>query len=84
MSYLLTKDGAEIDLIIERAGTPTLCIEIKSGTIVHQEDMQNLIKLSADIIGSHAICLYTGEHRLRLGPVDVVPWREGLQEIGIG
>jgi predicted AAA+ superfamily ATPase len=83
MSYLLTKDGAEIDLIIERAGAPTLCIEIKSGTIVHQEDMQNLIKLSADIIDSRAICLYTGEHRLRLGPVDVVPWREGLQEIGI-
>ena len=32
-SYLLTKDRAEIDLIVSRSGQKTLCIEIKSSSL---------------------------------------------------
>jgi len=80
LSYLLTKDGAEIDLIIERAGEPTLCIEIKSGTKVREEQLTNLKKLSSDIANSRAVCLYNGDKNLRYDAVDVLPWRSGLDE----
>lgn len=33
-TFLLTKDGAEIDLIVERARESTLCLEIKSGSSI--------------------------------------------------
>jgi len=80
LSYLLTKDGAEIDLIIERAGEPTLCLELKSGTKVREEQLTNLKKLSADIANSRAVCLYNGDQKLRYDAVDVLPWRNGFDE----
>lgn len=84
MSYLRTKDGAEIDLIVERAGSITLCIEIKSATNVRAEQLTNLSKLSADISGSKPVCLYNGKERLKFGSVDVLPWEEGLWECELG
>ncbi len=83
ISYLLTKDGAEIDLIIERAGKETLCIEIKSGTSVRAEQFTNLAKLSGDINRSKALCFYNGTENLRYGTVEVFPWQEGLKEFGL-
>jgi len=83
LSYLLTKDGAEVDLIVERAGEAPLCIEFKSGTTVREEQLTTLAKLSGDIAGSRAACLYNGTQRLRFGVVDVLPWQQGLREYGI-
>lgn len=55
--YLLTKEGAEIDLILERPGKTTLCIEIKSSENVRKEDLRSLIKLGSDIPHSTLYCL---------------------------
>jgi len=81
LSFLLTKDGAEIDLIVERAGSKTLCIEIKSGTVVRREDFTNLRKLAADIPNSLSLCVYNGSQRLQYDQVKVLPWQEALQSI---
>ncbi|QLH41599.1 MAG: DUF4143 domain-containing protein [Coxiellaceae bacterium] len=35
-SYLQTKDGVEIDLVVERPGLPLLFIEIKSSKILNK------------------------------------------------
>ena len=83
LSYLHTKDGAEIDLIVERAGQETLCIEIKSASSIRKEQLTNLAKLSADIENSKAICLYDGNEHLKYDQVEVVPWREGISEFGL-
>jgi len=48
-SYLRTKDGLEIDLIIERPGLTTLLIEIKSKTKVTLDDIKSLELLGYDI-----------------------------------
>ncbi len=42
MSYLRTKDDLEIDLIIERPGSPDLLVEIKSTTRVTEDDARQL------------------------------------------
>lgn len=83
LSYLLTKDGAEIDLIIERAGEPTLCIEIKSATSVREEQLRNLVRLAGDIDNSKAVCLYNGPHILQYPGVEIYPWQQGLRELGL-
>jgi len=64
LSYLKTKDGAEIDLIIERAGEKTLCIVIKSSQNIRKDQISSLISLSKDIPNSKAICLYKGTQKL--------------------
>ena len=76
LSYLLTKDGAEIDLIIERAGHKTICLEIKSSQSIRKESLNNLRTLSADIQNSEAICIYNGTQELRYDKIKVIPWKE--------
>lgn len=82
LSYLLTKGGAEIDLIVERNGEPTWCIDIKSGSILHPGELDNLKKLSSDIPGARPVCLYTGEEPRRFEEVEVLPYRAGMRELG--
>ena len=80
LSYLLTKDGAEIDVIVERAGQPTLCIEIKSSEVVRREQLRNLQKLSSSMENAIAICIYNGDVPMQIDGIDVLPWREALAE----
>lgn len=47
--YLKTKDGLEIDLIVQRPGLPLLLVEIKSTTKVSKEDYKSLELLGEDL-----------------------------------
>lgn len=47
-SYLQTKEGAEIDLIVSRPGQPLLLVEIKSKETVSKEDAKTLETLGND------------------------------------
>ena len=80
-SYLLTKDGAEIDLILERPGKSTLCIEIKSTENVKKEDLKSLIKLGADIPQSTLYCFSRDAKRRKIRNVLCLNWQEGLKKI---
>ena len=80
-SYLLTKDGAEIDLIIDRPGQSPLCIEIKSSDKVTDRDLKNLSRLGEDIPGSTLYCLSRDSRKKRIGNVRCFEWSEGIQNI---
>ncbi len=47
--YLKTKDGAEIDLIIDRPGRPLALVEIKSATKVDDSDASTLIEFKKSL-----------------------------------
>lgn len=81
LSYLRTKDGAEIDLIIERAGRPRILVEIKSATNIRPEDLSTLHKFASSIKGSVAFCLYNGDLELQVGSVMCLPWKRGIGAI---
>lgn len=81
LSFLKTKDGAEIDLIVERAGKPTFLIEIKSASVVREEEVRNLKNFSKDIAASTPLCLYNGTAAICFGEVECVPWQEGIKRI---
>ena len=79
--YLLTKDGAEIDLIVERPGRTTLCIEIKSSDRITKEAVRNLTRLGADIPNSELFCFSRDPQKKKIQNVLCVEWREGLKAL---
>lgn len=81
LSYLRTKDDAEIDLIIERGGRPRILVEIKSSSHIRPEELSTLKKFRSDMKGTVAICLYNGEIEMQVDTVRCLPWRSGIQEL---
>jgi predicted AAA+ superfamily ATPase len=78
LSYLRTKDDAEIDLVVERPGQPLLCIEIKSSTQVDENDLQGFMRLTNELENCEAVCFANVSHRRTWGKITVWPWQEGF------
>jgi predicted AAA+ superfamily ATPase len=77
-SYLQTKDGAEIDLVVERPGQPVLFIEIKSNDYVQNTDLTNLRALAKDFGTCEAVCFSRDPYRKQLSDITIFPWDEGV------
>ncbi len=81
--YLRTKDGAEIDLIVERPGSKLALVEIKSTDRVDERDIRDLSRFLPDFPNSDAFCLSRDEVSKQIGDVLAVPWQTGLEELGL-
>lgn len=81
-SFLRTRDGAEVDLIVERGrGTPYL-IEIKSTERPVVEDERHLLALGAEFTRSEKIIICRAQHASKTERgIRVLPWRQAFQEI---
>lgn len=82
-SYLRTKDGVEIDLIIERPGLKRALVEIKSTARVADDDVRALQQLGNDVPNSEAFCLSLDPAPKKIGAVACLPWLAGLEELGL-
>jgi predicted AAA+ superfamily ATPase len=82
-SYLRTKDNVEIDLIVERPGTPTALVEIKSSDRIDARDTRPLERFAADVPGAEAWCLSRDRVARKIGSVNALPWLQGLAELGL-
>lgn len=82
-SYLRTKDGVEIDLIIERPGMKRALVEIKSTERITEEDVRSLMILGKDVPNSEAFCLSLDPNAKKLGAVSCLPWQDGLVQLGL-
>jgi predicted AAA+ superfamily ATPase len=81
--YLLTKDRAEIDLIVERPGLPTALVEIKSANRIDERSTNIIERFVNDMPNTEGYCLSRDPIPKRIGSVSVLPWLEGLQAIGL-
>lgn len=82
--HLRTNHGAEIDLVIDRPGKPPLFLEIKSADRVDERDTRSLEAFLADAPeGTEGMLLSRSEIPLRIGKVLCLPWRRGLEEMGL-
>lgn len=82
-SYLRTKDNAEIDLIIERPGAPTVLIEIKSATAIDERSTRTIERFLEDFPKAQGYCLSQDPYPKRIGSVRALPWQEGFKEVGL-
>ena len=83
LSYLRTKDDAEVDLIIERPGQPTALIEIKSTDHVDERDVRTLSRFVKDFKNAQAYCLSCDPRAKKIGEVSTLPWEEGIKVLGL-
>jgi predicted AAA+ superfamily ATPase len=81
LSYLLTKDGAEIDLIVERPRKKLALIEIKSAESVTDRHLKHLQRFASEMSEAEAFCFCQEERARMSGDVRVVPWRDGLKKL---
>lgn len=82
LSYLRTKDGAEIDLILERPGKADFLLEIKSTDRVLGEDVKSLSDLSKDWDKPRVAQVWSLETtKKRINSVDCLHWQEGLRKL---
>ncbi len=81
-SYLRTKDGAEIDLIIQKPKNKFILIEIKSTSNVLESDERHLVNLGADIQHQEKwiICTETIARKTK-NNVRILPWQYALKEL---
>lgn len=77
MSFLQTKDGFEVDLVIERPGKPLLLVEIKSATQVSPSHFHRQIAASKEL-KAELICLCNEPKKKQYDELSVFPWKEGL------
>jgi predicted AAA+ superfamily ATPase len=80
-SYLRTKDGAEIDLIVTRPARATVLVEIKSPDRVDQRATRTLEAMLPAFPNAQAYCLSTDPSPKQIGNVRCVPWDMGIREI---
>ena len=77
LSYLRTKDDAEIDLIIERPGMKTAAIEIKSSSRVHELDAKtkSFLKLAGDLGSCESYLLSQDPVERKENDTWILPWQ---------
>lgn len=84
LSYLRTKDDAEIDLIIERPGLKTVFIEIKSSHHVDERDVFTLKSFKKDMGSTiEAFCFSNDSLSQKVENIWMLPWEKGFKEIGL-
>ena len=78
LSYLRTKTGLELDLIIDRPQQKKLLIEIKSNHDVQEHQLSNFSHLIEEFPDCEAVCFSRDTHQKKFGKIMVWPWQEGI------
>lgn len=79
-SFIRTTSDVEVDLVVERPGKSTLCVEIKSSDCIDENDLGSFSRLTKDIPNSEAIVLSKDRFMKKFDHVLCYPWKQGLAE----
>ncbi len=84
ISFLATRSGAEVDLIVERPGNRPVFIEINSSERIQDRHLTHLKSMLADFEDAEGYWFCNERVSRRGGKITVIPWQQGLREIGLG
>jgi predicted AAA+ superfamily ATPase len=79
-SFLKTKDGAEIDLVVDRPGQPLLLIEIKSTSTVQEAQLTTLKQISSEL-KADAVVLSQDSITRKIEGIRLYPWYTGISKL---
>lgn len=80
LSYLLTKDGAEIDLVLSRGKNETIFIEIKSSDTVSESEVNKVVRL---IQNTKIKAYYFSQDKItqNISGVICMHWKTGIKTL---
>lgn len=82
LSYLRTQSDVEVDLVIERPGQPDLLIEIKSSSLIKQEDTKSILNISSDWDGPCEAQIWSQDSSPKtISEIKCMPWKIGLENL---
>lgn len=81
LSYFQTKDGVEIDLVVERPAQKTLYLEIKSTKNITESDISSFLKLSQEFQNAEFTCLSNDPAEKQFGHVKCSYWEDGIRNL---
>lgn len=82
LSYLRTKDGVEIDLVVERPGEKDLLIEIKSTTFIQDSHLKSIHSLWKDWgTPCEAQVWSLDSNDKKMGPIFCLFWKRALEKL---
>jgi uncharacterized protein len=82
-SYLATKGGLEIDLVIERPRAKTVFIEIKSTDEIQDRHLEHLRAIKKDFPEVETLCLCREQYKREKFGVEIYPWKEGFKSLDL-
>ncbi len=83
LSTYRTEHGAEVDFIVEHSGA-TWAVELKASRHVNKADLRGLRSFAEYHGNQHTpLILYLGSSARHLDGIDVLPWQQGLQRMGL-
>lgn len=83
MSYLMTKGGVEVDLVLSAPRQKEVFVEIKSTRNVQDFHLKNLKSLKKDYPDNRYICISRDSVSRTRDGIDILNWRESFQELGL-
>lgn len=83
LSYLRTKDDAEIDLIIERPGDSLVALEIKSTDRIDETEVRRFEAIAKDLGKVEMFFLSKDPVKQKVGKVTCIPWADIFDRLEI-
>lgn len=83
ISYLMTKDGLEIDFIIERPGLPLALVEVKSADKINDSHLRSLKSVKKDFPKAELFIMCKERTPRIVEGIKVLPWQECITELGL-
>ena len=76
-----TKDGAKVDVVVEKSARERWAIEIKSSDRVDPIEVARFERLATEIPGASLLFLSQDPLAQQIGRVRCLHWKEGLAEL---
>ncbi|MCC6221663.1 MAG: ATP-binding protein [Deltaproteobacteria bacterium] len=83
LSYLLTKAGLEIDLVLQAPREKTVFLEIKSSKQLSERHLAGLLSVRRDYPDNRYLCACREEHPRVYEGVEILPWQQVFSELGL-
>ena len=81
-NYWRTSTGQEVDLVLTRGPQDTpKAIEIKSQSSPGESDLKGLRAFASENNTAELFCLCRTTHKYSLGPIQVLPWQDGIKAL---
>ena len=80
-SYFRSKDGREVDLVVQQGKQKLLFVEIKSTDTIREIDLTAVRAVSSEVPGAEAWVICREARETWIDGVRVLPWQKALQEL---